>query len=102
MSADWHQISRVYHETLARNPRDRAAFHDAACAGDPGLRAELESLLEQSATLDRTTIDGPAGAGPARSIGFRSGHRRSLRSAPIRSAIWSRRCTYANSKPAST
>jgi CRP-like cAMP-binding protein len=61
MSADWHKISHVYHEALARNPRDRAAFLDVACAADPGLRAELESLLEQSATLDRTTIDGPAG-----------------------------------------
>src|SRR5262245_28637422 len=34
-------------------PGERAAFLDRACAGDPGLRAEVESLLAHDA--------GPAG-----------------------------------------
>ena len=62
MAADWHKISHVYHEALARNPRERATFLDGACEGDPDLRQELESLLAQTTTLDSTTIDGAAPA----------------------------------------
>ena len=35
----------LFHEALARPPAKRAAFLDAACAGQPQLRASVEALL---------------------------------------------------------
>jgi serine/threonine protein kinase len=35
----------IFHEALARNPADRAAYLDHACAGDPALRAAVQALL---------------------------------------------------------
>jgi len=58
MAAGWDRISRLFHEALAGNLCDRQAFLDEACAGNSGLRAELESLLAQTPTVDRSTIDG--------------------------------------------
>src|SRR5689334_288714 len=63
----------IFHEALARGPADRAAYLDRACAGDPALRASVESLLRANAgasgfmahpppgiTVDqRTTAEGP-------------------------------------------
>ena len=46
-SLDWRKISQLYHDALPRNGADRAAFLDAACADNPGLRRELDSLLAQ-------------------------------------------------------
>ena len=40
-----NRISDLYHEALARAPEARAAFLTEACAGDDGLRQEVESLL---------------------------------------------------------
>ena len=34
----------LFHEALAKSPAERAAFLDAACAGQPGLRAAVEAL----------------------------------------------------------
>jgi serine/threonine protein kinase len=39
------QIDRVFQAALARDPTSRADFLDEACAGDPELRREVESLL---------------------------------------------------------
>jgi serine/threonine-protein kinase len=39
------RISTLLSEALEREPETRAAFLDAACAGDAELRAELDSLL---------------------------------------------------------
>ena len=39
------QIDQVFQVALARNPAERAAFLDEACAGDPVLRKEVEALL---------------------------------------------------------
>src|SRR5690349_14080772 len=35
----------VFNEAVAKDPADRAAYLDLACAGDPGLRAAVEALL---------------------------------------------------------
>ena len=41
----WQQIDQLFHAALERPPEDRPAFLDTACAGDPDLRREVESLL---------------------------------------------------------
>src|SRR5262245_2181798 len=35
----------LFHEALAKSPSERAAFLDAACAGQPALRQAVEALL---------------------------------------------------------
>src|SRR5262245_61310452 len=41
----------VFSEALAKSPAERAVFLDAACAGQPELRAAVEAML---ASLDAT------------------------------------------------
>jgi hypothetical protein len=41
----WATIERLYHEALVRSASEREAFLAEACAGDAGLRREVESLL---------------------------------------------------------
>jgi serine/threonine protein kinase len=41
----WQQIERLYHSTLEKEVGERAAFLAEACAGDEGMRREVESLL---------------------------------------------------------
>jgi serine/threonine protein kinase/Tfp pilus assembly protein PilF len=41
----WQQVERLYHASLERGAEGRAAFLAEACAGDEGLRREVESLL---------------------------------------------------------
>lgn len=43
--ARWHEIENLYDAALAQDPDRRAEFVRAACAGDPGLLREVESLL---------------------------------------------------------
>jgi Tol biopolymer transport system component len=46
MSADrWELVRRTFFAALERAPAERARFVDEACAHDPELRGELESLL---------------------------------------------------------
>ena len=46
MKADeWQRINDLFHAALDREPGERAAFLADACAGDEGLRREVESLL---------------------------------------------------------
>src|SRR5262245_19981359 len=55
----WQQVERLYHSTLEKQVGERAAFLAEACAGDDGLRREVESLLayeEQAANF----IESPA------------------------------------------
>jgi tetratricopeptide (TPR) repeat protein len=53
----------LFHEALARPPAERAAFLDAACAGQPELRAAVEGLLAAheapASLLDRPTVARP-------------------------------------------
>src|SRR6185436_4614162 len=41
----WQVVERLYHDTLARDERERARFLREACSGDDLLRLEVESLL---------------------------------------------------------
>jgi eukaryotic-like serine/threonine-protein kinase len=45
----WQQIDRLLDEALDRKPEERPAFLEQACAADPGLRKEVEALLEAHA-----------------------------------------------------
>ena len=56
----WREIERVYHAALAAAPEARDAVLAEACAGDDGLRCEVESLLAQasvSGVLDHSPDD---------------------------------------------
>ena len=68
----WQQVSRIIHETLARQPEDRAGFLDSVCLNDQSLRREVESLLahESSAASFMSTragalADGGTSNGPS-------------------------------------
>ena len=51
----WRIVEQLCHEALDREPRDRSAFLAAACAGDSGLRREVEALL---AAFERVVTGG--------------------------------------------
>ena len=56
----WRRIEQVVGDALEREPHHRAAFLDVACASDPELRREVESLLaahESSGALDALAED---------------------------------------------
>ena len=39
------RVQDLFDRAVGLPPAERAAFLEVACAGDPGLRAEVESLL---------------------------------------------------------
>ena len=41
----WQQLKQIFQSALERNPAERSAFLSQACAGDPALRSEVESLI---------------------------------------------------------
>jgi serine/threonine protein kinase/tetratricopeptide (TPR) repeat protein len=41
----WQQLDQLFHSALEREPEERAAFLDAACAGDESLHKQVEALL---------------------------------------------------------
>jgi non-specific serine/threonine protein kinase/serine/threonine-protein kinase len=41
----WQQAKELFQSALEREPGQREAFLEEVCGGDPGLRAEIESLL---------------------------------------------------------
>ena len=53
------EIERLFHEARERTPAERDAFLARACADDPTLRREVESLLAQPPA---GVIDAPVGA----------------------------------------
>jgi Tol biopolymer transport system component len=53
------QIERLFHEARERPPAERESFLARACADDPALRREVESLLAQP---PEGMIDAPLGA----------------------------------------
>ena len=55
----WRQITELFHAARERDARDRAAFLADACAGDEGVRREVESMLAQPASSGGF-LDGPA------------------------------------------
>jgi hypothetical protein len=60
MSDDrWERVADLYQAAQDRTPEERSSFVRQAAAGDPGLRAEVESLLaedDRSAALDTPIV----------------------------------------------
>jgi eukaryotic-like serine/threonine-protein kinase len=59
----WLRVNELFHSALEREPAQRAAFLDQACADDPELRKEVESLIGSNENSD-SFID-PPGFGAA-------------------------------------
>src|SRR4051812_21567720 len=86
----WRQVDGLFEQALERAVEERAAFLDAACAGDASLRREVEEMLrfdERAAEFIETPVFGvaaaligalPANAQPPR-ISSRSDARLALR-----------------------
>ena len=55
----FNRVSEIYHAALDRPPDQRAAFLDEACAGDPELRSEVQSLLAADAEAGRFLTTNP-------------------------------------------
>src|SRR5215470_3394854 len=45
MNENWERIQSLFLEALDLSPEERARFLDNACAGDPEIRREVESLI---------------------------------------------------------
>src|SRR5262245_7981872 len=78
----WQRVNELFHSALEREPAQRAAFLDQACADDPEMRKEVESLIGSNENSD-SFIDAPGlGAAdqllddesPVLSVGQRIGH----------------------------
>ena len=58
------QVSQLYHAALGREPSERSAFLEHACAGDEPLRREVESLLAyEAAAVDFLEMPAARAAG---------------------------------------
>jgi eukaryotic-like serine/threonine-protein kinase len=55
----WHKVKELFHSALEREPSQRTAFLDQACAGDEELRKEVESLIASHEETG-SFIDAPA------------------------------------------
>ena len=71
---DAERVEQICHAALARDPIARDAFVAEACAGDEGLRYEVESLLRQLSDADGFLSD-PAPLAAAKRLADRPGHR---------------------------
>jgi serine/threonine-protein kinase len=59
-AARWRRVAELLDAALSHDAAHRDAFLDDACAGDPGLRAEVASLVaahERSGAVDRIAAD---------------------------------------------
>jgi serine/threonine protein kinase len=96
----WHRIEDIVLRALEVSDQERGAFVESACAGDEGLRREVESLLAEASASDaflnrpaaevlaqKPPAEEPPGSGRPREpaapdhddIGGRLGHYRVLR-----------------------
>ena len=64
----WARVTAVFQEALERDEAARAAYLDIACAGDDGLRAEVESLLVAHQAAGRFATGSPMEALPASAV----------------------------------
>ncbi len=64
----WAQVTAVFHEALERDEPARAAYLQAACAGDGQLRAEVESLLASHQAAGRFAEGSPLEALPRSAV----------------------------------
>jgi Tol biopolymer transport system component len=55
----WQRVEECYHAALERPPAERAGFLERACANDPDLRREVESLLAHEGRADEL-LESPA------------------------------------------
>jgi serine/threonine protein kinase len=55
----WKEVERIYHAAMQCQADERSAYLEQACAADPALRAEVESLL-QYAQQPAKFLDTPA------------------------------------------
>src|SRR6516162_4686100 len=46
----WTKVTHLFEAALELSPGERDAFLERACAGDEGLRGEVQSLLEADAS----------------------------------------------------
>ncbi len=81
----WQKVEELYHAALEREEGERAAFLEEACAGDPALREELESLLAYQ-TRAETFIEEPALELAAKALAEQNAEAASRRP-PVPSAI---------------
>jgi serine/threonine protein kinase/Tfp pilus assembly protein PilF len=65
MPERWEQVERLYRAARARAAAERASYLDAACAGDAGLRREVDSLLAQQSSGTGGLLGDPTRAGSA-------------------------------------
>jgi serine/threonine-protein kinase len=56
---DPRRVEEVFDSALERSGDDRARYLDAACAGNPPLRAEVDALLERDAAAPRSSAEEP-------------------------------------------
>jgi hypothetical protein len=52
-SEPWKKVEELYHAALEREPGERDAFLEKACAGDGGLLREVTSLLSADERAER-------------------------------------------------
>jgi serine/threonine protein kinase len=50
--SNWDQLQDIYHEALAKPKSERSAFVENACAGDPELLRQINSLLKANDLSD--------------------------------------------------
>ena len=56
----WMDVERLFHEALALPPQRRTQFLDDSCAGNDGLKHDVQSLLDESSAddfLERPALD---------------------------------------------
>ena len=64
----WRRINTLFHAALERDPGDREAFIDEACAGNAALRTEVLSLLQMHSgpgVVDRPAVEADPGLLPS-------------------------------------
>jgi serine/threonine protein kinase/tetratricopeptide (TPR) repeat protein len=59
MPEKWDQVKELFALALEQDPGNRSSFLRHACAGDDGLRSEVESLLSSFDGADTFLEDGP-------------------------------------------
>jgi serine/threonine-protein kinase len=64
LSARWDRVGEVFEAALDLPTAERETFLDEACAGDPALRAEVESLLAVQPAAEASFQGLAAAAGP--------------------------------------